>query len=152
MHKIESVLENETHKILRDFEIQMDHLIPARSLDLEIILKKKEEKKICRFVDFVFPVDHKVKIKVSEDINKYLNLAKEQKKMWNMQVMVIPIVVGALGTALKGLEREIGRVKNQKKIQDHSVPNRSLYQHVLECVNWCVAISQVEVGPVVISS
>ena len=29
MHKPESFLENETHKILCDFEIQMDLLIPA---------------------------------------------------------------------------------------------------------------------------
>ena len=30
MHKPESILENETNKILWDFEIQTDHLIPAR--------------------------------------------------------------------------------------------------------------------------
>ena len=30
MHKSESVRVNETHKILLDFEIQTDHLIPAR--------------------------------------------------------------------------------------------------------------------------
>ena len=30
MHKPESVLENKTHKILWDFEVQTDHLIPAR--------------------------------------------------------------------------------------------------------------------------
>ena len=41
MHKPESVLENETHKILWDFEIQTDHLIPARRPDQEIIYKKK---------------------------------------------------------------------------------------------------------------
>ena len=29
-HKPESVLENETHKILWHFEMQTDHLIPAR--------------------------------------------------------------------------------------------------------------------------
>ena len=27
MHKLEFILENKTHKILWDFEIQMDHLI-----------------------------------------------------------------------------------------------------------------------------
>ena len=30
MHKPKSVLENETHKILWNFEIQTDHLISAR--------------------------------------------------------------------------------------------------------------------------
>ena len=42
-HKPESILENETHKLLWDFEIQTDHLILARRLDLVIINKKKRE-------------------------------------------------------------------------------------------------------------
>ena len=33
MHKLESVLEYETHKILWDFEIQVYHLIQTRGLD-----------------------------------------------------------------------------------------------------------------------
>ena len=40
MHKTKSVLENETHKILWDFEIKMDHPILARRLDLILITKK----------------------------------------------------------------------------------------------------------------
>ena len=35
--KPEPVSEYETHKILGDFEIQIDNLIPARRLDLVII-------------------------------------------------------------------------------------------------------------------
>ena len=38
-HNPESVLENETHKLLWDFEIQTDHLILARRPDLVIIQK-----------------------------------------------------------------------------------------------------------------
>ena len=41
----ESVLENVTHKILWDFEIQTDHLISARRPNLVIINKKKKKKK-----------------------------------------------------------------------------------------------------------
>ena len=33
-------------------------------------------------VKFTVPVCHKVKMKESEKINKYLDLAREQKKMW----------------------------------------------------------------------
>ena len=40
MHKPESLRENETHEILRDFEIQTDRLIPARRPDLVIVTKK----------------------------------------------------------------------------------------------------------------
>ena len=37
MHKPEFVLENETHKILWNFEIQTDHLIFARQPALVIV-------------------------------------------------------------------------------------------------------------------
>ena len=40
MHKPGSVLENDTHKLLWDFDIQTDHLISARRPDLIIINKK----------------------------------------------------------------------------------------------------------------
>ena len=40
MHIPESVLENEMHKVLCDFDIQMDYLISAKPTDLEIINKK----------------------------------------------------------------------------------------------------------------
>ncbi len=43
-----------------------------------------------------------------EKNNKYLDLARELKKVWNMKVTIIPIVSGAFGTLnkvlLKGLE------------------------------------------------
>ena len=41
MNNPELVLENETHKLLSDFEIQTDHLISARWQD-HVIVKKKE--------------------------------------------------------------------------------------------------------------
>ena len=42
MYTPEYVIENETHKILWNFEAQTDHLIPPRKQDLMIINKKKE--------------------------------------------------------------------------------------------------------------
>ena len=37
MHKLESVQENKTHKILWDFRMQNNHQIPVRILDVVII-------------------------------------------------------------------------------------------------------------------
>ena len=45
MHNTESIQENETHKLLWDFEIQTDHQIPARRPDLVIINSNKKKKK-----------------------------------------------------------------------------------------------------------
>ena len=42
MHKPESVLENEIHDVLWDFEIKTYHSILARRLDQVLINKKKK--------------------------------------------------------------------------------------------------------------
>ena len=69
-----SVLENETHKLLWDFEMQTDQLIMARRPDL-IIINKNE--RTCRILYFAFPADHIIKSKENERRRKYVNLAKE---------------------------------------------------------------------------
>ena len=61
------------------------------------------KKKSCRIVDFDVPADHRIKLKECEKKNKYLDLAKELKKLWNMKVTIILIVIGAFGTVTKGL-------------------------------------------------
>ena len=43
------------------------------------------------------------KLKECEKKDKYLDFARELKKLWNMQVKIIPIVIGAFGTVNKGL-------------------------------------------------
>ena len=102
MHNPESALENEIHKLFRDFQIQMDHLLLGRRPNLVIVTKKKEN---CRIVGvgFVVIANDRVKLKEGEKRDKYLNLARKLKKLWNMKVTVIPVVVGALGTICKGL-------------------------------------------------
>ena len=54
-------------------------------------------------VDFTFPADHRVKLKECLKRDKYLNLARELKRLWNMKETIIPIVISALGTVTKGL-------------------------------------------------
>ena len=54
-------------------------------------------------MEFDVPADNRIKLKECEKKDKYLNLAKELKKLWNMKVTIIPIVIGAFGTVSKGL-------------------------------------------------
>ena len=89
--------------ILWDFEIQTDHLTSARRQDLMIINKKI---RACKIVDFADPAVHWVKLKESEKKDKYVDLAKELKNLWNMKVRIKPIVIGALGTVIEGLWKE----------------------------------------------
>ena len=58
MHNPVPVLEKDSHKLLWDFNIQTDHLIPARRPDLIIINNNKKKKRIGKIVDFAVPADH----------------------------------------------------------------------------------------------
>ena len=66
-----------------------------------IIITKK--KRICKIVDFAVPADHRIKLKECEKKDKYLDLARELKKLRNMKVTIVPILIGAFGTITKGL-------------------------------------------------
>ena len=77
MHNPAPVLENDTHKLLWDFDIQTDPLISARKPDFIIINKNK---KISKIVKFAVPTDHRLKLKEFEKRDKYLDLARELKK------------------------------------------------------------------------
>ena len=50
--------------------------------DLIIINKKK---RICKIVDFAVPADHRINLKESAKKDKYLDLARELKQLWNMK-------------------------------------------------------------------
>ena len=83
--------------MLCDFEIHLDHLISSRRLDLRIVYKK--EKKTYRIVDFAVTAYHRLKLKKKRD--KYQDITRGLKKLWNMKVTVIPIVIRSLNTVTK---------------------------------------------------
>ena len=53
-------------------------------------------------MDVAAPVNHRVKLKESKKKDMYLDLARESKKLWNIEVTFVPIVTGALDTVTKG--------------------------------------------------
>ena len=54
-------------------------------------------------MDFAVPADHRVKLKECKKRDKNRELVKELKKLWNMKVTIIPIVIGDFGTVTKRL-------------------------------------------------
>ena len=76
MHNPANALENDTLKLLWDFDIQTDHLISVRRPDLIIINKKK---RTCKIVDFVVPADHRLKLKEIKKMDKYQTLLGNYK-------------------------------------------------------------------------
>ena len=74
MHNLYSVLQNQAHMIFCDFEIQTEHLLPTRNLDIVFDKKNKQTENTCHQDDFVFLVDHRFKTKESEMVDKNLDL------------------------------------------------------------------------------
>ena len=100
MHNPEPVLENDTHKLLWDFDTQTDNLISARRPDLIIINKKK--RKFAKLSTLLSRLTTEY-LKECEKRDKYLDLLRELKKLWNMKVTIILLVIGTFGKATKGL-------------------------------------------------
>ena len=52
-------------------------------------------------MDFSVLTYLRVKLKEIEKKDKYVDLTREMKKLWNIKVMMISIVIGALSTVFK---------------------------------------------------
>ena len=91
-------------QLICDFQIHTDHPTPQRRSELALINKKE----IYHRVDFAVLADPTHKMKESEKIDK------RAEKLWN-KVSVIPIVVGALETVLKGLNKDWRNWKSEKE-------------------------------------
>ena len=76
----------------------------------------QQKKWTCNIVDFAVPADHRVKLKESEKKDKYLDLTRKLKKLWNVKVTFILIIIGALDTVTKGLLKGLG---NNETCGDH---------------------------------
>ena len=61
MHNPAPVPENNTHKLLWDFDIHTDHLVSARKT--RPYNNQQQKKRICKIVDFAVPADHRIKLK-----------------------------------------------------------------------------------------
>ena len=79
--------------------------------------QQKKKKKICKIADLAVPADHRLKLKECEMRDKYLDLARELKKLWNMKVTIIPIVIGAFGTVTKGLSKGSEDLKDGGRVE-----------------------------------
>ena len=71
-----------------------------------------KSKKCCHIIDVAIPEDSGVKEKEAEKVERYQDLARELRRMWEVKTKVVPIVLGALGGTvplrLKGNLKDIG--------------------------------------------
>jgi len=85
-------------------ETQSDHVIEHRWPDIVVIDK---DNKRALLIDIAVPADARVEQKEQEKMDRYQDMARELKRLWKVETKVILIVVGALGTVAKGLEKNL---------------------------------------------
>ena len=82
-------------------------------------------------------MDHKVTIRESKKIKQIhescqrTKKKKKKRKNWNNKVMVIPIVVGALGTVPKIFEKRQKELENRDRIETIQTPERLGFARIL---------------------
>ena len=96
-------MENDSWTILWDFTIQTD-VIETKRPDMVITDKTKNE---CKIIDFACPFDSRIEKREKDMMNGYNDLKRELKKIWDMPVKVIAVVVGTLGTTPKKLKAKV---------------------------------------------
>ena len=69
-------------------------------------------------IDFTIPYDTRVDNEEVEKIEKYLDLARELKKVWNIKVAVVLLVVETLGKPPKALEKRLKTIGIETKITE----------------------------------
>ena len=70
-----------------------------------IVVDKK--KKTFKIIDFLVSGDSRFEEKKKEKIEKYLDLRRELKKIWNVRLKIISLVVGSLGAIAKQFSKRL---------------------------------------------
>ena len=112
-HVPETVIHNKDNNItiMWDMPVNTDRTITVNRPD---IIVKDSVNSTCKLIDMTVPSDRNNALKETEKKCKYKDLELEIQRMWHMKTVVIPVVVGALGTVKKGM------VENVKKVSERA--------------------------------
>ena len=72
----------------------------------DMIIIDKTSKKVQN-IDSAIPADHRIEIYQQRKIENNQDLKRELQKLWNLKTSIVPIVIGALGTIPKSLEKRL---------------------------------------------
>ena len=71
------------------------------------------EEKTWYIVDFAIPMDHHVKEKEKEKINKYMHLGAEVRRQFSVKTVIVPTVLGAFQTVSAKLSESLEKLEIQ---------------------------------------
>ena len=106
-HEPSAVVSNDMVTVMWDMPVHTDRTIRANRPD---IIVRDKESNICYVIDMAVPADNNISEKKVEKLSKYKDLEIEIARMWGMTVVVIPVVIGALGTIQNGTQEYMAQI------------------------------------------
>jgi len=104
-HCPQSVIQNDSMKLLWDFTVQTDRHLPHNGPDIICVYFTKKH------AFNAIPEDSRLSQKINEKYQRYTDLKIEIQKMWSMTASIVPVILGSLGsvpTSLKNLLQQLG--------------------------------------------
>ena len=93
--------------------IQTDQVIEAIRSNMVIKNMTKNE---CKTFDVVCPFDNRIENREKDKMKGYNNLKRDLKKIWDMSLKIVSVVVGALGTTTKKLRKGLSDIGIEARI------------------------------------
>ena len=147
-HRPPPVLENSSMKLLRDFTIQADrHLSHNRP---DIALHDFHRKNVF-LIDVAIPGDSRLNAKVNEKMERYTDLKIELQRMWKVRVVIVPLIIGCLGSVSKCLVKHLKSLIRYVQSQIALKCGRNSTGHFFEawlpmfhrkCLNYGIVLEQ----------
>ena len=109
-HTPSAVHENDDVKLLWNFPIQVDRELEERHNRPDIMVFKKNDRH-CLIVDIAVPGDHNIESKQQQKIDNYADLKLEVSRMWDCSTVVVPIIIGALGSVPKKFHHHLAKLE-----------------------------------------
>ena len=130
-HHSEPVTENKEVKVLWDFEVRADKVIPAWRADIDVVYKTK---RTTTATHIAVALDWEVDGKEDENILKYQYLRIEIQKLWNTEA--IPVIMGSLGASSINFEKHLreipGNHNSTKLIKSAQLGSSDILRRVLD--------------------
>ena len=64
----------------------------------------------CLIIDVAYPVDNNLILKRNEKLDNYSELQLEIARMWDKETLIVPIIIGALGSIPNDLEYNLKKL------------------------------------------
>ena len=100
-----TVLENQRFRLYWDNPILTDKTIMANRPDIVLVDKRD---RTAYIIDISIPNNHNLELKYQEKMVKYLPLAAEMKRLWNLNIVCIkPLIMSVTGIVPKSLVQHL---------------------------------------------